>query len=243
MKIIVTDLTRFTNREIVCLAGIDPVSGRCIRPMWMNGNKSEYLSFSGVKQHKVIPGSILEAEFTPVNNPHPPHIEDCIIEGKITNTGNASADQFEDVLRRSAFTSVAEAFGAPPDGKSYSTEKPPQKSIITLRIDSPARQFKIIVDDKYGKPKFKAHITDGDGRQLSFLSVTDLGFVDHITQLITKDPTLAELNKFLANQDHLYLRIGLSRPWSKDGEAEKLWVQLNGIYSFPNFREDLRVYD
>ena len=32
MKIVVTDLTRFSNPDLVCLAGIDIETGRCIRP-------------------------------------------------------------------------------------------------------------------------------------------------------------------------------------------------------------------
>jgi hypothetical protein len=33
MKIIITDLTRFANPDIVCIAGINPDTNECVRPM------------------------------------------------------------------------------------------------------------------------------------------------------------------------------------------------------------------
>ena len=49
-NIIVTDLTRFTNKNIVCTAGIDPNDGQCIRPM-------PYLPSSECRRLKILPGA------------------------------------------------------------------------------------------------------------------------------------------------------------------------------------------
>lgn len=33
MEIVITDLTRFSNSEIVCIAGINQETGECVRPL------------------------------------------------------------------------------------------------------------------------------------------------------------------------------------------------------------------
>ncbi len=68
-KIIITDLTRFSKREIVCVAGIDIESGGCIRPM-------PYLKFERCKELNMLPGAILTGEFVPTPNIVSPHVED-----------------------------------------------------------------------------------------------------------------------------------------------------------------------
>lgn len=243
MKIIITDLTRFQNPEIVCLAGIDPDSGKCIRPMLANGTKLDYFAFKSVKSHKVVPGSYLTGNFVPVDNPPRPHIEDCKSEGRVRVTGTASGADFQSVLEESSSRSIRKAFGARPDGRRYPIDQAPTISIVTLRIDDPGAQFRLIVDSKYGPPKFKAHVIDSDGFELSWLPVTDLGFSDHIVSVLAQDPTLSQLNAFLWSQKLLYLRLGLTREWGPSPDKTGYWVQLNGIYSFPSFRKDLRLYE
>ena len=52
MKIIVTDLTRFNNPSIVCMAGIREGATQCVRPM-------PYLERSECERVGIFPGSIL----------------------------------------------------------------------------------------------------------------------------------------------------------------------------------------
>lgn len=243
MKIIVTDLTRFTNPDIVCLAGIDPETGQCVRPMLENGTKLEYFPFSGVKDHGVIPGSCLEGNFIPVIGANRPHVEDHRSRGDVNVVESASGAAFEAVLERTAHTSIRSAFGARPNNRCYARNAAPATSITTIRLDSPSTQFRLVMDQKYDAPKFKAHVTDAEGFELSWLPVTDLGFSDHIAKVLTEDPALVKLNTFLRAQRKLYMRIGLSRPYTASADRDGYWVQLNGIYSFPNFRKDLRLYD
>lgn len=243
MKIIITDLTRFKNPDIVCLAGIDPLTGICIRPMLENRAKLDYFQFATVKKHAIVPGSCLTGNFIPVANASPPHVEDHRSQGPVNLAESANSTAFEAVLENSAHTTVEAAFGQRPTNRLFGVTVPPQISIATLRLDHPATQFRLIVDEKYGPPKFKAHVTDAVGYEMSFLPVTDLGFSDHITKIRAADPHLQKLNAFLGAQTKLYLRIGLTRQYASDAQRDGFWVQLNGIYSFPTFRRDLRVYD
>lgn len=243
MRIIITDLTRFQNPDIVCLAGVDPDTGRCVRPMLENGSKLDYFPFAVVKNHKIIPGSCLDGNFVAVNSAQAPHVEDCRSVGTVHVVESATGDAFRSVLEMTARSTIRESFGARPVNRVFSTAQSPAISIATLRLDSPATQFRLIVDSKFGPAKFKAHVIDADGFELSWLPVTDLGFSDHLKKVVDEDPSLYKLNAFLRSQDKLYLRIGLTRQYAPSPDRDGYWVQLNGIYSFPSFRKDLRVYD
>lgn len=245
MRIVVTDLTRFTNKQIVCLAGIDPDTGTCVRPMVPSQGKLEYLSFDTVKQHNVIPGSCLEGNFVLEPGSHPPHVEDHRTLGGINLVAPTTGAAFQAVLEQTSVTRLSDGFGANPVNRLFGLASAPARSIITLKLALPAAQFRLVADGGYGKVKFKAHVRDASGYELSWLPVTDLGFSDHIERVLATDPTLTQLNAFLQSQDVLYLRIGLSRSYAPPDrpDREGYWVQLNGIYSFPSYREDLRIYD
>lgn len=243
MKIIVTDLTRFKNPDIVCLAGINPETGQCIRPMLLKQENLEYLSFNSVRERKVIPGSWLEGNFAQIPNLQAPHLEDHSIISGLKMNGPSSGADFEQVLNNSSVTTIQTGFGSQPENRLYGLVKPPALSIITLKLTSPSMQFKLTVDTGFNAVKFKAHITDGSGYRLSYLPVTDLGFSDHLVNIRKDDPTLAGLNAFLQSQTTLYVRIGLTRKFSATPDRDGYWVQVNGIYSFPNYRQDLRIYD
>src|ERR1700677_48492 len=96
--IIITDLTRFGNREYLCVAGLTLDGQRCVRPLKnFDGKSPAYLTYAGCKEHKVLPGTILSADYTQPQLIEPPHVEDLIISGKIRVAGVASSEQFEDV--------------------------------------------------------------------------------------------------------------------------------------------------
>ena len=68
-RIIVTDLTRFNNPDIVCIAGVDPDNGECIRPM-------PYVETSECRRLNIRPGAILTGAFTVSQDREGPHQED-----------------------------------------------------------------------------------------------------------------------------------------------------------------------
>jgi hypothetical protein len=208
----------------------------------IEGGKTDYLAFESIKKHKVIPGSILEGDFSPIPNSHAPHVEDHSFSG-LKVGGSATGNEFKQVLEQTSSPTVKLGFGSLPDSKLFAPTAPPPKSIITLKLTNPKRQFRLSVD-KFNDQKFKAHITDASGFQLSFLPVADLGISDHVASIRANDPALEKLNMFFQKQDTLYIRIGLSRVFPVGNPPRNgFWVQANGIYSFPSHREDLRIYD
>lgn len=236
-KIVVTDLTRFNNRSIACLAGLDVVTGKCVRPL---GGGQTYFQYDSLKKHNIQPGSILEGEFECMNA-SAPHTEDYSYEGKVSLVGTATSADFLQYLESDAVGTILNGFKAEPANRVFPIHQTPPVSIITLRLKQPSTQLQI-VEDKFHDSKIKAHVIDDKGFKLSFTPITDLGFFDHAMALRKSDPGLKQLNQFIQKQEVVYLRVGLSRAYTKDPSRSGFWVQINGIYTFPSYRTDLRTY-
>jgi hypothetical protein len=233
--IIITDLTRFGNREFLCVAGLTMDGQHCIRPLKdFDGRNPAYLSYAGCKEHNVLPGTILSANYTRPQQIDPPHVEDSIIAGKIRVAGVATSAQFEGVLEASAFDSIDAGFGvAMNEVKKYSIQlQKPARSIITLRVDP--KNFEVF-EDKYGK--LRAHVTDSTGAAYRYLSVTDLGFFDNVGAPANRRMSASDALSVIHRQKSLYLRVGLSRAYEGS-----YWLQINGIYTFPDYSLVVRQY-
>jgi hypothetical protein len=232
-SIIITDLTRFkAGNPNVCTAGIDRATGECIRPM-------PYLPFTECTRLRILPGGILNGEFTFAKNKTAPHTEDCNYQN-LTFEGPCSGDDFRKVLADSCFASVEEGFEVvlPPGEKVIPSDHKVQRSIITLKIEPHNVE---IVEDSYKPGSIKLHFTDSFGRRHRFLPITDLGFYDY-AQRHRESSALAALNEQIATQDEVFLRIGLTRVYKNPQGKEGFWLQSNGIYTFPSILRYIRSY-
>jgi hypothetical protein len=236
MRIVVTDLTRFQNKELLCLAGITEDGQQCIRPL--SETKPGYLSFEICKKLNILPGTILEGTFTTPKQLEAPHVEDRYYSN-LKAAGTVSSTKFQSILEKSSTTSIKNGFGCPskPTDKVLTTT--PAKSIITLKLNP--KQFQV-VQNKFDTETIKVHLTDGDGLSLSFLSITDLGFYINVGQSATRKISAKEITEFIHNQDVLYIRLGLGRKHKSEDGKEGYWMQVNGIYTFPAYQQIVRSY-
>lgn len=126
-RIVVTEITRFANRDIVCSAGIDTESGRCYRPI-------PYLNSARCRELGMVPGAVLSGQFSPSPEAGEPHVEDSSYVN-LTFHGHCSNDEFGDVLENSAVDSVEEGFGINLQAAEKCIEAglKPRCSLITLR--------------------------------------------------------------------------------------------------------------
>lgn len=232
-EIIITDLTRFApGKPIVCTAGIDDSTGECIRPL-------PYLEFSNFTRMGIFPGGILSGDFTPHPKRHSPHIEDCNYED-LKFRGPCSSTDFHSVLSRTKASNVVEGFKkTPQDGKVFPISSPPFCSIITIRVEPSEIE---IVEDSYKPGKIRLHFADASGMQFRHISITDLGFYDY-AQRHRESGALDELNSAIADQDEVFLRLGLGRAYDDGRGRNGYWMQANGIYTFPDKLSYVRSYD
>ena len=234
MDIIVTDLTRFAKDDVVCIAGIDAQSKQCIRPL-------PYLEKATCRKLKILPGAILEGKFTKPNRVDPPHTEDMNYAG-LSFKGPCTSDEFESALEASLYPSINKGFdGKVPAGtKVMPPDTPPSRSIITLRLKPTQIE---IVRNAFDPKSLRLNILDNDGRKYTYLSITDLGF-HTLAVSKQKDPDYTdELNRYIRGQKKLYLRIGLGRRYKNPSDGrDGFWIQVNGIYTFPEFMTKVRTY-
>jgi hypothetical protein len=234
IEIIVTDLTRFSNKELLCMAGLTFDGQTCIRPL--RDSSPGYLTYARCKEKLVLPGTVLRGKFRQYHAIGTSHPEDRVFNS-LSYVRQSSSEEFERVLESSAFTNVEEGFGVEVNDKVINSM--PVRSIFTLKIEP--ENFEII-QDGFQPNKIRATFTDGNAKRFAFLSVTDLGFFDFVGNTDTKKVSIREINRFIHSQDRLYLRVGLSRTHSSQDGRSGLWMQVNGIYTFPNFEHVLREY-
>ncbi len=233
-KIIITDLTRFANRDILCTAGVDTDTGSCIRLI-------PYLETGMCRNLNILPGSILTGDFSVHPDVEAPHVEDMHYDN-LKFHGQCSSSEFRDVLSNSAFDNIENGFEVILDErqKHITREANPIRSLITISIDPDSLH---IVRDRYDQTKIKANFTDSSGREFRFLAITDLGFHSYAENHYEETGDYEELNELIHNQEEVYLRIGLSRFYEAPNGRAGYWIQVNGIYSFPNYFETARQYE
>ena len=230
-KIIITDFIRFANPKIVGTAGIDLTTGQCIRPM-------PFLNASFCKSLNIVPGAILTGEFTPVQNPAAPHQEDMSYKN-LACMGPCTSSDFKLALHAGLCDTVEHGFqiALADKQKHIPIGHAIGKSIITIKVQPDKID---IVEGGYNQKKIKINFTDNSGRAFRYISITDLGFRGFAESIHMSDG-LNTLKAFICSQSEVYLRLGLSSPWD-NGKINGYWMQVNGLYTFPDYHHEIRSY-
>jgi hypothetical protein len=233
-KIIITDLTRFQNKDIVCTAGIDINDGKGIRPM-------PYLQYSDCKRLNLLPGAILSGNFSVSTNIECPHTEDMYHES-LKFHGHCSDHEFRDILLKSCSKNIEHGFNIQlgKGQKHIPKQFAPSKSIITISVNPNAVK---IVQDQYDAKKIKIHFVDNNFKEYSFLAITDLGFHSYAENHYKETNNYDEINSVIQNQEEVFLRVGLGRFYENQQGKSGFWIQVNGIYSFPDYFKSARRYE
>lgn len=232
MKIIITDLTRFKNQDKVCTAGVNK-DGIVVRPL-------PYLSIAECHRLNIHPGGILKSEFV-LKGGAAPHVEDAKY-GELRFHGACSKKKFRKALEATLYDSMSEGFGVEitRGEKCIPVKTPPERSLITIKVNP--NTFNV-VQNQFDTSQLKAHFSDGNGVEMSFVSVTDLGFFEYAQQHKDNPVEFSKINRFIHSQEELYLRLGLSRAFEANDGRHGYWIQLNGLYTFPNYLKYIRQYD
>lgn len=231
-EVIITDLTRFSTNEYVCTAAIDVQTGECLRPM-------PYLKSAKCEELGIHPGAILKGDLKFKAHSDNPHTEDASYTS-LNFHGACSGEKFQEILEASLSDSVAEGFGVDftVGQKHIPHDQQANCSIVTVKIASSQLS---IHEDRYKLGKVKASFTDSSGHRYNYLSITDRGFHDY-AKSHQNDGKLYEVTNLIDNQEEVYLRVGLSRAFQVLDGRNGYWLQVNGIYTFPHFHEEIRTY-
>ena len=154
--------------------------------------------------------------------------------------GATSSEHFKSILEQSLSADVSTGFGVnfADNQKHIPCDQRPTCSIITIAVN-PERIR--IHEDQFKAGKIKLTFIDQSGNKFSYLSITDRGFFDYALKH-QNDGKLIDVQRFLSSQDEIYLRIGLSRVFSAQDGRNGYWLQVNGIYTFPEYYKEIRTY-
>lgn len=196
-----------------------------------------YLTLEVCRHLGILPGGILSGDFKFAQDRIGPHQEDSVVSD-MRFLGACSSEAFRDILGGSSVKSLQEGFEIElADGdKGVPSDHPISRSIVTIQAFPESIE---IVEDSFKPGKIKLHFTEVSGRGYRYFPITDLGFYD-FAQKHRHDGKLEELNAWIAAQNEVFLRIGLSRPFAPPNRKEACWMQGNGIYTFPDVPPDIR---
>ncbi|MBY0341059.1 MAG: hypothetical protein K2Q19_07820 [Rhodocyclaceae bacterium] len=199
---------------------------------------ARYLPYAKCKEYNVQPGSILRGAFTGPTHLVAPHIED-LDWSKLEIVRSATPAEFKSALEASLSPDISVGFGLPITSKLIPTPLIPSRSIITLKIQP--NQIQIVEIEQNGRLKLRANVALPNGTYLSRASITDLGFFDSVGT--GKTISVSTINAFIKTQKEIILRLGIGRtPWPPDDDNGGYWIQVNGIYTFPDYEKILRTY-
>ncbi len=237
----VTDVTRMGGNR-VCVAGYLP-DGTCVRPKLESGPILDSWLWANdgapCRPFAAVDVDLLRA----ASDTAAPHTEDWYVGPTYSVRRVLSPGDRQGFLLWTSEQSVRDIFGAEiqSDGVSAKRWIEPghgTHSLGTIRA-------KAVSSVHFGESAFgsgyyhKLGFIDGAGMAYR-LTITDLShraIVEAAVQKRWGTPSgIASAVRSRLQTADVWLRIGLSRPWSEaDGSPERCYLQINGIYSFPDY--------
>lgn len=237
-SIIITDLTRM-QRNRVCVAGVLP-SLECVRPISPGTNLHEGWLFQN-RPYVLKPFAVIEMELIrPVPDRVAPHIEDWEVDLAYTYCHQLTAFDRYELLHTLTSSHLRSVFGVDISRESSARGAWIQqgtgiRSLGTIHL-------RRVIDVEFeisprGKASYRLEFEDEAG-DIYHLPVTDLAFRMHLDAMVVQDglsdgTAAAAVCQRLTQADDVFLRLGLARNWER--YPDRCYLQVNGIYSFPDY--------
>ncbi len=198
-----------------------------------------YLTFEQCTDLDLRPGSILQGGLDLINS-SAPHCEDANWE-ELESVGKCSSRTFRQALLTGLQESVNEGFEYElPIGEKCIPIRLHHLDRLSLSESLPQTSTSLRMDS--AKRNFEHHSPIVAGNCNRYVSITDLGFYDHAVEIRKHTGCLERLNDFIHEQEELLLRVGLSRRHPAPDGREGYWIQVNGIYTFPDYQRHIRAH-
>ena len=223
MRLIINHLTRM-QPGFVCVAGIDPATGRHVRPE-LHGR---------IRTNMLVPNRgpfdiAVEVELGRVRpQPSPPEVEDCLVTASALHKVRVlPADEFWRLLESTAKPRLVEIFGTGfcRHGNTWVIEPDTGEASLGCLVPQAAPVLKVCVEEHQGQPKqrIRCHVQDQDGE--CFPPVTDLRLYC-ADQKTPRYDLVADLNRRMKTGAPAILSVGVTRRMKDD----KHWFQVNNLH-------------
>lgn len=214
----------------VCVAGVDS-NGVTWRPEPENRSGVYRSDLSSPKGERIRPGSVIEFFGQPKDGIEPPHIEDFVYQGRMRRIREVDDVNWSKTMRATLFSSVRGMFDGFIEQRRFVPPDSPTRSLGT--IVPPSKSVELRIED-VEKPTIRLSFSDQSGVEFSGWAVNDLALAEYVInevkQGISHRKIESEINTRFAQISELYLRIGLTRPWSASG-PEQCWAQITAIHT------------
>lgn len=230
--IIITDVTAM-SADNVCIAGYyDSIT--CVRPVLSRSQLKKHHLFKG-NELIVYPSALVSFNFIGARS-NPPHVEDLVFaEDSIEKEGELLPKEWRQLLDKTATTKFSHIFPNMED-----RYVPPLSDGPSLGTFAPANIPFLSCDYYKDPPRPRMRITDGTGKVIEKVAITDLALRSYFTALMKKysencETVMNKINSGLQERQ-VYLRLGLARPFDGLPEPYGGWctLQVNGIHTFPD---------
>jgi hypothetical protein len=230
--IAITDVTEMWASE-VCVAGVTQ-NLDCIRPVIEGGVQiwDLYKDDNPI----IYPSAKVWMDFSPTLIT-PPHIEDRAFDPRTIEFKEAfKGNHWETLLRKTSSESVQIIF----DDNLKERRVAPGTQTRSLGTISGVTILNLEVDTRYDRRTvLRMDFEDASGQVHTRFPVNDLAFRGMFSQLAKHASTSSQaahsLMSKLKRGDRTYLRIGLARPTKIGDYPETCWVQVTGVYTFPDY--------
>lgn len=239
-KILITDLTKMSG-DRVCIAGVDQ-NMQNLRPVLPQpGVLRSHLFYNG--RTIIRPRAVLRIRLNPVRNTEGPHVEDHDWHGRESLHSMEyllEEARWQQILLRLAAECPHPLFGAglkSHKGKRQRKLDSRQATYSLATVSVGQVNFLCEQDEfKKGKYKYRLHFQDDRENTYDDIPVTDLALRSWAAAQLRQDASPSSISDWLSRKlnaaQRIYLRLGLGREFK-----DEFWLQVNGIYSFPDWLE------
>ena len=222
-EILLLDVTEMSGAH-VCVAGIDPASCEQIRLADPTPTRALLRRLGGL-----APGDLIVVDCQPLRRPTPPHTEDARWDpASLVKVRTLEFDEVCAIVSQCSFGSIKDAFGpAAGTGASGNHFWPPgrgSRSLATVR----ATYVRTMVDGG-GTPRVA--LRDEGGRYYRSVPFQDLAVKTHSETCGSCDVAARLREEFDGNG--VFVRVGLTRPYSPDARPPACWLQVTNVFARP----------
>ncbi|MDP2660521.1 MAG: hypothetical protein Q8R28_07320, partial [Dehalococcoidia bacterium] len=165
----------------------------------------------------------------------PPHVEDRSFDLRsMALEGISDNLEWETALRRGLFGNVESIFDGHLQARRWVPPGAPTRSLgtvtgVNIRTLTPK--------EKESSIEYRLSFTDAPGVLYKDIPINDLTFrkfADLENQQGGPTRATAKIMRLLGTM-RVYLRLGITRPWSSSGDNPVCWMQVTGIHTFPDY--------
>ena len=230
--LVITDVTRMGG-DRVCIAGIGPAN-TCIRPVLPSSSVREsHLRANGAPL--IFPRSKVQFDLLPIPVT-PPHIEDREFDpASILGQGVCDDEEWEATLLASCSASVDRLYDGFLQEPRYVLPGSLTRSLGTVTN----QQY---ISLSLGNSSFRLSFIDAVGEQYQDVQIVDINFRNYGAEQMRRygsvDLAETRIASVIRNARRTYLRLGLARAWAADDGRypAACWLQVTGIYTFPDYQ-------